>query len=51
MVLLDLGARSTFLVDLEFTELDRLATKIRSKAIFLDLELCRSLTNTPKLIT
>ena len=35
MDLEDLRARSTFLTDMEFAELDRLARKIRSRAVFL----------------
>jgi hypothetical protein len=45
MDLVDLRARSTFMGDLEFTELGRLARKIGSIAIFLDLELRGALPN------
>jgi len=47
MELMELGARSIFFADLEFPELRRLARKIESGAIFLDLELLGTMPNTP----
>ena len=45
--LVELGARSIFFADLEFLELRRLARKIGSGAVFLDLELFGAVPNTP----
>ena len=45
--LVELGANSKFLVDLEFLELTRLARKNWSRANFLDLELFGAVPNTP----
>jgi hypothetical protein len=47
MDLLDLGARSAFLADLEFAEMGRLAEKFGTRDVFLDLELREALSNTP----
>jgi hypothetical protein len=47
MDLVELGARSMDLVDLEFLELGCLAEKKWSRAIFVDLELRGALPNTP----
>jgi hypothetical protein len=47
MDLVELGARSMNLVDLEFLELGCLAGKIWSGAVFLDLELRGALPDTP----
>jgi hypothetical protein len=47
MYLVELGARSMDLVDLEFLELGCLAGKNWSGAIFVDLELRGALPNTP----
>jgi hypothetical protein len=47
MDLVELGARSMDLVDLEFLELGCLAGKKWSGAVFVDLELCGALPNTP----
>ena len=47
MELMELGARSIFFADLEFPELRRLARKIESGGIFLDLELLGAVPNTP----
>jgi hypothetical protein len=47
MDLVELGARSMDLVDLEFLELGCLAGKKWSGAVFLDLELRGALPNTP----
>jgi hypothetical protein len=47
MDLVELGARSMILVDLEFWELGCLAGKNWSEAIFLNLELLGALPNTP----
>jgi hypothetical protein len=47
MDLVELGARSMDLVDLEFLELGCLAGKNWSGAVFVDLELCGALPNTP----
>jgi hypothetical protein len=47
MDLVELGARSMDLVDLEFSELRCLARKNWSGAIFLNLELFGALPNTP----
>ena len=47
MDLVDLGARSMFLVDLEFVELRCVAGKIESGAIFQNLGLRGGLANTP----
>jgi hypothetical protein len=49
MNLVELGARSMDLVDLEFLELGCLAEKKWSEAIFVDLELRGALPNTPTL--
>jgi hypothetical protein len=49
MDLVELGAISMDLVDLEFLELGCLAGKKWSGAVFLDLELCGALPNTPLL--
>lgn len=46
MDLVDLEARSTFLANLEFTELECSAEKNMRRAVFLDLELRRALPNT-----
>jgi hypothetical protein len=48
MDLVELGARSMDLVDLEFLELGCLARKNWSGAVFVDLELRGALPNTPK---
>jgi hypothetical protein len=45
--LVELGARSIDLVDLEFLELGCLAGKKWSGAVFVDLELCGAIPNTP----
>jgi hypothetical protein len=47
MDLVELGARSMDLVDLEFLELWCLAGKKWSGAVFVDLELRGALPNTP----
>jgi hypothetical protein len=47
MDLVKLGARSMDLVDLEFLELGCLAGKKWSGDVFVDLELCGALPNTP----
>jgi hypothetical protein len=47
MDLVELGARSMDLVDLEFLELRCLAGKKWSGAVFVDLELRGALPNTP----
>jgi hypothetical protein len=47
MDLVELGARSMDLVDLEFLELGCLAGKNWSGAVFVDLELRGALPNTP----
>jgi hypothetical protein len=47
MDLVELGARSMNLVDLEFLELGRLAGKNWSGAVLLNLELLGALPNTP----
>jgi hypothetical protein len=47
MELVELGARSMDLVDLEFLELGCLAGKNWSGAVFVDLELRGALPNTP----
>jgi hypothetical protein len=47
MDLVELGARSMFLVDLEFLELRCLAGKTWSGVIFSNLELLGALPNTP----
>jgi hypothetical protein len=47
MELVELGARSMDLMDLEFLELGCLARKSWSGAVFVDLELCGALPNTP----
>jgi hypothetical protein len=47
MDLVELGARSMDLVDLEFLELGCLAGKKWSEAVFVDLELRGALPNTP----
>jgi hypothetical protein len=49
MDLVELGARSMDLVDLEFLELRCLAGKKWSGAVFVDLELRGALPNTPLL--
>jgi hypothetical protein len=49
MDLVELGAISMDLVDLEFLELGCLAGIKWSGAVFLDLELCGALPNTPLL--
>jgi hypothetical protein len=51
MDLVELGARSMFLVDLEFLELRCLARKTWSGVIFSNLELLGALPNTPRLYT
>jgi hypothetical protein len=48
MDLVELGARSMDLVDLEFLELGCLAGKNWSGAVFVDLELRGALPNTPQ---
>jgi hypothetical protein len=47
MDLVELGARSIDLVDLEFLELRCLAGKKWSGVVLLDLEFCGALPNTP----
>jgi hypothetical protein len=47
MDLVELGARSMDLVDLEFLELRCLAGKKWSGAVFVDLELPGAIPNTP----
>jgi hypothetical protein len=49
MDLVELGARSMDLVDMEFLELGCLAGKKWSGAVFVDLELRGALPNTPLL--
>jgi hypothetical protein len=47
MDLVELGARSVDLVDMEFLKLGCLAGKNWSRAVFFDLELRGALPNTP----